>query len=107
MNGGFSPLESFMNQADYTRSDLFSCRLRYISESIRSVVDTLRLADGALFAMPITLDVSKEDIDAKLIQPGARIALRDPRDDEALAIITGMHLIFCVISLLIVYWCSR
>ncbi|KAF7790304.1 hypothetical protein EIP86_001258 [Pleurotus ostreatoroseus] len=71
MNGGFSPLESFMNQADYT-----------------SVVDTLCLADGALFAMPITLDVSKEDIDAKSIQPGARIVLRDPRDDEALAIIT-------------------
>ncbi|KAF7790271.1 hypothetical protein EIP86_001225 [Pleurotus ostreatoroseus] len=71
MNGGFSPLESFMNEADYT-----------------SVVDTLRLADGALFAMPITLDVSKEDINTKSIVPGARIVLRDPRDDEALAIIT-------------------
>ena len=62
-----------MNQADYT-----------------SVVDTLRLTDGAVFAMPITLDVSAEDIQAKGIAPGARIALRDPRDDEALAIITGM-----------------
>ena len=38
--------------------------------------------------MPITLDVSKEDIESKKIVPGARIALRDPRDDEALAIIT-------------------
>lgn len=38
--------------------------------------------------MPITLDVSQEDIDSKSIAPGARIALRDPRDDEALAIIT-------------------
>ena len=54
-----------------------------------SVVDTLRLADGALFAMPITLDVSPEDIVNKAIAPGARLALRDPRDDEALAIITG------------------
>ena len=53
------------------------------------MVDKLRLADGALFAIPITLDVSKEDIEAKSIVPGARIALRDPRDDEALAIITG------------------
>ena len=53
------------------------------------MVDTLRLADGALFAMPITLDVSKEDINTKSIVPGARIVLRDPRDDEALAIITG------------------
>ena len=38
--------------------------------------------------MPITLDVSKEDIESKKIVPSARIALRDPRDDEALAIIT-------------------
>ncbi|KAI0093309.1 ATP-sulfurylase [Irpex rosettiformis] len=71
LNGGFSPLESFMNQADY-----------------ENVVDTLRLADGAIFAMPITLDLSKEDIETKNIKPGARIALRDPRDDVALAIIT-------------------
>ncbi|KAJ7091170.1 hypothetical protein C8R44DRAFT_817238 [Mycena epipterygia] len=70
-NGGFSPLEGFMNEADYN-----------------SVVDTLRLADGVLFPMPITLDVSQESIDALSIKPGARIALRDPRDDEPLAIIT-------------------
>lgn len=53
------------------------------------MVDTLRLADGTLFPMPITLDVTKEDIDRLSINPGARLALRDPRDDEALAIITG------------------
>lgn len=58
---------------------------------VASIVDTLRLADGALFAMPITLDVSQEDISAKGIAAGARIVLRDPRDDEALAIITGKH----------------
>ena len=39
--------------------------------------------------MPITLDVSREDIDHLSIAPGVRIALRDPRDDEALAILTG------------------
>ena len=39
--------------------------------------------------MPITLDVSREDIDRLSIAPGARIVLRDPRDDQALAIITG------------------
>ncbi|OBZ68251.1 Sulfate adenylyltransferase [Grifola frondosa] len=71
INGGFSPLEGFMNEADY-----------------KSVVDTLRLADGSLFPMPITLDVSREDIDALSIASGSRIVLRDPRDDEALAIIT-------------------
>merc|ERR1711939_352553 len=37
LNGGFSPLKDFT-----------------------SVVDTLRLADGTLFSMPITLDVSSE-----------------------------------------------
>ncbi|KAK7053483.1 Sulfate adenylyltransferase [Paramarasmius palmivorus] len=70
-NGGFSPLEGFMNEKDYT-----------------SVVDTLRLTNGTLFPIPITLDVSVEDIDRLSIAPGKRIALRDPRDDEALAIIT-------------------
>ena len=38
--------------------------------------------------MPITLDVSSDDITRLGITPGARHALRDPRDDEALAIIT-------------------
>lgn len=70
MNGGFSPLEGFMNERDYV-----------------SVVDTLRLVNGVLFPMPITLDVSREDVDRLSIEPGVRIALRDPRDDEALAII--------------------
>ncbi|KAI0081266.1 ATP-sulfurylase [Panus rudis PR-1116 ss-1] len=70
-NGGFSPLEGFLNEADYN-----------------SVVENLRLADGTLFPIPVTLDVSQEDIDHLKIAPGSRIALRDPRDDEALAIIT-------------------
>ncbi|KZT08351.1 ATP-sulfurylase [Laetiporus sulphureus 93-53] len=71
LNGGFSPLEGFMNEADY-----------------KSVVDTLRLADGTLFPMPITLDVSREHIDQLSVTAGSRLALRDPRDDQALAIIT-------------------
>ena len=54
-----------------------------------SVVDSLRLADGVLFPMPITLDVSRADIDRLSIVSGARISLRDPRDDEPLAILTG------------------
>lgn len=53
-----------------------------------SVVDNLRLADGNLFSMPITLDVSKEEIDKLGINPGARITLRDCRDDRNLAILT-------------------
>lgn len=79
MNGGFSPLEGFMNEADYT-----------------SVVNTLRLAtvngqrQGTLFPMPIILDVSKNEVESLGLKAGARIALRDPRDEAALAILTGM-----------------
>lgn len=46
------------------------------------------MTDGSLFSMPITLDVSKESIEELGIKPGARIALRDFRDDRNLAIIT-------------------
>jgi sulfate adenylyltransferase len=58
MNGGFNPLKGFLSQEDYT-----------------SVVDTMRLADGRLWPMPITLDVS-EAFAAKL-EVGQDIALRD------------------------------
>jgi len=71
INGGFSPLEGFLNESDY-----------------KSVVNNLRLTDGTLWSIPITLDISREDIESKSITPGTRLVLRDPRDDEALAIIT-------------------
>ncbi|GAA5865160.1 hypothetical protein JCM1840_003927 [Sporobolomyces johnsonii] len=71
MNGGFSPLEGFMGKEDY-----------------ESVVSTLRLVNGALFPMPITLDVSQEQVDALKLAPGARVTLRDARDESPLAILT-------------------
>ncbi|KAF1365657.1 bifunctional sulfate adenylyltransferase subunit 1/adenylylsulfate kinase protein-like protein [Lizonia empirigonia] len=71
LNGGFSPLEGFLNQKDYD-----------------SVVQTERLVDGNVFAMPITLDVSQKTVDELAIKPSARVALRDFRDDRNLAIIT-------------------
>ncbi len=58
MNGGFNPLKGFLDQADY-----------------ESVVETMRLADGTLWPIPITLDVS-EDFAAS-IELGQDIALRD------------------------------
>ncbi|WP_426415797.1 bifunctional sulfate adenylyltransferase/adenylylsulfate kinase [Aestuariirhabdus sp. LZHN29] len=58
LNGGFSPLTGFMGQADY-----------------ESVLDRMRLADGTLWPMPITLDVSREF--AEQVSPGQTIALRD------------------------------
>lgn len=71
LNGGFSPLEGFMDEKDYT-----------------SVVESLRLTNGVLFPIPITLDVTREDATRLSITTGARITLRDPRDDEPLAILT-------------------
>ena len=38
--------------------------------------------------MPITLDVDQTTIDELGVKPGARIALRDLRDDRNLAILT-------------------
>ena len=71
LNGGFSPLEGFMNEKDYN-----------------GVVAESRLADGSLFSMPITLDVSQATVDSKSIKAGAKITLRDFRDDRNLAILT-------------------
>lgn len=71
LSGGFSPLEGFMNQKDYD-----------------GVVKENRLADGNLFSMPITLDVSSKTVNDLGVKSGARITLRDFRDDSNLAIIT-------------------
>ncbi|KAG5341426.1 Sulfate adenylyltransferase [Termitomyces sp. Mn162] len=58
------------------------------SLSFDSVVESLRLEDGTLFPIPVTLDVSRETVAELSIVPGSRITLRDPRDDEPLAILT-------------------
>ena len=58
MNGAFSPLTGFMNQADY-----------------EAVVDNLRLADGSVWPVPIVLDV--DEVFAGKLQKGSKIALRD------------------------------
>jgi len=71
LNGGFSPLEGFMNERDYN-----------------GVVENNRLADGNLFSMPINLDLNKPEIDTLALTPGKRITLRDSRDDRNLAILT-------------------
>lgn len=52
------------------------------------MVENLRLADGNLFSMPICLDISKDVIDKMGLKPGARVALRDFRDERNLAILT-------------------
>ena len=58
LNGGFSPLRGFMARADY-----------------ESVMERMRLADGTIWPIPITLDVSEQL--AGRLQPGSMLALRD------------------------------
>lgn len=58
--GAFSPLDRFMGKADYER-----------------VLEEMRLADGTLFPVPITLPVS----DAGQVRVGRDIALRSPKND--------------------------
>jgi len=58
MNGGFNPLKGFLGQQDYD-----------------GVVENMRLADGTLWPMPITLDVTEKFAEA--VEPGQDIALRD------------------------------
>ena len=57
-NGGFAPLQGFMNRADY-----------------ESVCSSMRLADGTVWPMPIVLDVTEEA--AEKLSAGTDLALRD------------------------------
>ncbi|MFY9682786.1 MAG: bifunctional sulfate adenylyltransferase/adenylylsulfate kinase [Candidatus Sulfotelmatobacter sp.] len=60
LTGGFSPLRGFMTRADY-----------------EGVCHNMRLANGTLWPMPVTLDVTEEF--AKKLTPGtSKVALRDP-----------------------------
>ena len=62
--GAFSPLEGFMNKADW-----------------KGVVEKMLLSDGTFWPLPVTMDVSKED--AAGLKPGDEIAL--VRDKELIA----------------------
>jgi sulfate adenylyltransferase len=64
--GAFSPLDQFMGQADYQR-----------------VLDEMRLADGTVFPIPITLPID----DDVVVEVGTEVALRDPQN-ELLGIMT-------------------
>lgn len=58
--GGFSPLDRFMSRADYQR-----------------VLTEMRLANGTLFPIPITLTIDKEDIPTR----SEWLTLRDARNN--------------------------
>ncbi|MEC2344677.1 sulfate adenylyltransferase [Paenibacillus barengoltzii] len=59
--GAFSPLTGFMNEDDY-----------------RSVVDRMRLADGTVWSIPITLSVAREQ--AESLEVGEQVALIGEQD---------------------------
>lgn len=54
MNGGFSPLTGFMDEATYN-----------------SVVETMALPDGTVFGLPVIFDTDSEDL-----QPGTTVLLK-------------------------------
>ncbi len=59
LDGGFSPLRGFLSRADY-----------------EAVCSRMRLADGTLWPIPVTLDVTADL--ARGLRPGSSLALRDP-----------------------------
>ncbi len=59
--GAFSPLTGFMNEDDY-----------------RSVVDRMRLADGTVWSIPITLSVAR--VQAESLEIGEQVALVGEQD---------------------------
>jgi sulfate adenylyltransferase len=58
LDGGFSPLRGFMSEADHA-----------------GVCADMRLADGTLWPIPITLDIAADTAEA--LAPGGSLALRD------------------------------
>ncbi|NBD39018.1 MAG: bifunctional sulfate adenylyltransferase/adenylylsulfate kinase [Verrucomicrobia bacterium] len=68
LNGAFSPLEGFLNEAD-----------------TRSVMEKMRLRSDLLWPIPINLDVTEEFADG--LGTGERISLRD-REGVVVAILT-------------------
>jgi sulfate adenylyltransferase len=68
LNRAFYPLKGYLNRQDY-----------------ESVLDTMRLADGTVWPIPICLDVNEKT--AKRLVPGQPVALRD-EEGFLLAILT-------------------
>lgn len=77
LNGGFSPLNGFLNEDDYT-SVVEEMRLTSIKDE--------KTGKGLLWPIPITFDVNAET--AQKLAVGSRVVLQDSRDEKNLAILT-------------------
>ncbi|MCJ8015032.1 sulfate adenylyltransferase [Paenibacillus sp. KQZ6P-2] len=66
-NGAFSPLEGFMNEEDY-----------------RSVVSSMRLTNGTVWSIPVTLPLNEET--ARSLQIGEQVALTGAEDNVIYAV---------------------
>jgi sulfate adenylyltransferase len=64
--GGFTPLDGFMNEADW-----------------RGVCDRMQMSNGLFWPIPITL--STDEATATTLGPGQEVALVDPDDGDVLA----------------------
>jgi len=69
MNGGFSPLDGFMNEETY-----------------KSVVENMELPDGLIFGLPVVFDTDDEDL-----QPGTTVLLKDGDRDIATIELTDKY----------------
>ncbi|MFC1497269.1 sulfate adenylyltransferase [Verrucomicrobiota bacterium] len=67
--GAFSPLDGFMKQDDYS-----------------GVVNSMKLAGGVLWPIPVTLAIGSED--AKNVSEGQDVALVDGETDEIMGVMT-------------------
>lgn len=68
LNGGFSPLEGFLNKKDY-----------------ENVLENMRLKNNSLWPIPVTLDVTEKFADS--IRSGEKIYLKD-KEGFSLATLT-------------------
>ena len=58
LNGAFNPLTGFMNKKDYN-----------------AVLNTMRLDNGKLWPIPITLDIDQDTIDLYKLKKGIKVSL--------------------------------
>ena len=70
LNGAFSPLKGFMNKKDYD-----------------SVLDNMRLDNGDLWPIPITLDVNEKTLKSHNLKENSKVSLRD-KEGFLIAIMT-------------------